>query len=92
MPRGSCGVGGCGCLAGGRYWSPRAADRISTGSPRLIRPRPSILGGSELGPPISAPIKICGVLIVIIGFGDAGCRGGAAAFSSALPSFGLSPS
>jgi hypothetical protein len=63
-------------LMGGRSWSPRAAAPMSTGSPRLIRARPSILGG-EAGPPISAPIKF-GVFTVIPGFGMPVAGGGTA--------------
>jgi hypothetical protein len=45
------------------------------GSPRLIRATPSIFGGNEMDLPISASIRIFGVSIVILGFGDAACRG-----------------
>jgi hypothetical protein len=63
-----------------------------TGLPRLIRVTPSISGGYEVELPISAPVIICGVSIVILGFGDAGCGGGGAVFTSAFNSFGFLPS
>jgi hypothetical protein len=69
-------------LMGGRPWSPRAWTVCQ--SPRLIRASTLHSRRKQGGPPISAPIIICGVSIVILGFGDAGCRGGAAV-SRGLP-------
>ena len=88
---GSCGVGGRGCPD---WWAVSESTRCackSPGSPRLIRARPSILGGSEVGPPISARIKFAACLDRDPRFRGCRLRGRHRCFSSALPGFGSAP-
>jgi len=40
----------------------------------------SALSGNNVQVPVQIPIDICGNAIAILGFADAGCQGGAAAF------------
>ena len=46
----------------------------------------SILGGSVINAPISAPINVCGNAIAVLGSAQAGCKGGATVTSVTTPS------
>ena len=57
-----------------------AAGVAMMGGPAFAQSAPfSILSGNTVNAPVQMPVSICGVAIPILGFADAGCRGGAAA-------------
>jgi hypothetical protein len=38
----------------------------------------SIASGNNVQIPVSVPVDVCGVAVVLLGFSNAGCEGGAA--------------